>query len=141
MPHTWLRLPDFFVEEIEDLATVGLWIQPYRCDNGPSWVATEFNSLAFLFLRRGCKSFAFAQGLLNGHILHLKFDGAATLFVKVFGGARKCLGCCMEDSSGGNRDSSGSDDNGNSPFSDGDWGGSDSDNSLGARMKEEVDSD
>ncbi|KAE8786496.1 hypothetical protein D1007_39646 [Hordeum vulgare] len=83
-PCSWLRLLDFFTEEMEDLMPLGMWLQLDGYCNGPRWVATEFNTLGFLFMRSGWKSFALTQGLRDGHVLHFEFDGAATLFVKVF---------------------------------------------------------
>ncbi|KAE8770088.1 hypothetical protein D1007_58202 [Hordeum vulgare] len=81
----------------------------------------ELNSLGFLFLRRGWKLCALAQGLQEVHVLHFKFDDAAMLFVKVFGSAGGHVDYCME---GGRSNPSGTNDSGyNSSF-----GGSDGDN-------------
>ncbi|KAE8785256.1 heat shock cognate 70 kda protein 1 [Hordeum vulgare] len=121
---------------MEDFAPLDLWLQIDGCCNGPSWVVTEFNFLGFLFLRHGWKSFALAQGMRDGHILHLKFDRATTLFVMVFESVGGRVGCCTEDSSG----SSSTDDSGSNPFPDGGGGDSIFDSSLGACMKEEADS-
>ncbi|KAE8767029.1 hypothetical protein D1007_61659 [Hordeum vulgare] len=79
------ELLDSYTEEIEELAPEGMWLQPDDCCNGPTWVATEFNSLAFMFLGRGWKSSPLAQDLQEGHVLHSKFNGAATFSVKAFG--------------------------------------------------------
>ncbi|KAE8787814.1 heat shock cognate 70 kda protein 1 [Hordeum vulgare] len=86
---------------MEDLAPLGLWLQPNGCCNGLSWVAMEFNSLGFMFLRRGWKMFTLAQCLWDGHVLHFKFDWSAMFFVKVFVSADGRLDCCMEDRSDG----------------------------------------
>ncbi|KAE8798583.1 hypothetical protein D1007_26064 [Hordeum vulgare] len=101
-PRTLLRLLDFLTEGVEDLAPLCTWLQPHGCCNGPTWVATEFNSLDFLFLERGWKYFALSQGLQDGHVLHFKFDGAAILFVKAFGSAGARLDFYMESNSSGN---------------------------------------
>ena len=42
------------------------------------------NSVSFMSLGRGWKSFTLAQDLQEGHVLRLKFDGAASLFMKAF---------------------------------------------------------
>lgn len=68
----------------------------YGCYNKSSWVEVEVSPAGFVFLNRGWKSFARTHGFKEGHILHFKFDGAAALFVKVFGEAGGRLGCCME---------------------------------------------
>ncbi|KAE8776614.1 heat shock cognate 70 kda protein 1 [Hordeum vulgare] len=86
---------------MEELTPLGMWLRPDGCCNGPTWVAMEFNSLIFWFLRRGWKLIALTQGLQDGHVLHFKFDGAAALFMKAFGSTGGRLNCCMEDSSSG----------------------------------------
>ncbi|KAE8775811.1 heat shock cognate 70 kda protein 1 [Hordeum vulgare] len=85
---------------MEDITPLGLWLQPDGCCNRPSWVEMEFNSLGFLFLGCGWKSFSLAQGLWDGHVLHFKFYGVVTLFMKVFRSAGGRLDCCMEDKIG-----------------------------------------
>ncbi|KAE8817732.1 hypothetical protein D1007_04594 [Hordeum vulgare] len=60
-PRTWLRLPDYFMEDMEEHTPLALWLLPDSCCNGPSSVATEFNSLGFMSLGRWWKSFALVQ--------------------------------------------------------------------------------
>ncbi|KAE8782368.1 hypothetical protein D1007_44260 [Hordeum vulgare] len=105
-PRTWLRLPDSFAGETEELAPVGLWLQPDDCCNGPTSVAVEFHSLGFMFLGHGCKSFALDQGLQEGNVIHFKFYGATTRFVRAFRSTGDCLDCCMEGDNGGGTSSS-----------------------------------
>ncbi|KAE8797111.1 hypothetical protein D1007_27797 [Hordeum vulgare] len=126
---------------MEDLTPLGMWLQQDGCCIGPSWVAMEFNSLGFLSLRRGWKSFALAQGLRDGYVLHFKFYGATTLFVKVFGRAYGCLDYCMEDNCGGSSGPFGTDNSGNSSSSNSGEGDSDSDGSQGSYVKEEANPD
>ena len=83
-----------------DHAPSGLWVQADGCCNGPSWVATELTASGFMFLRQGWKSFALARGLKQGHILQFKYDGAATLFVKIFVLSGSRLECCVESEDG-----------------------------------------
>ncbi|KAE8779812.1 hypothetical protein D1007_47128 [Hordeum vulgare] len=91
----------------------------------------EFNSSGFMFLGRGWKSFALAQGLQEGHVLHFKLYGAAMLFEDAFGRASCRLDCCMEGDNSGSGNAS--DGNGNSP-SGGSRGNSDSNGSLCAHV-------
>ncbi|KAE8802910.1 hypothetical protein D1007_21264 [Hordeum vulgare] len=100
----------------------------------------EFNSLGFLFLRCGWKSFALAQGLQDGHVLHFKFDKAATPFLKFYGSVGGRLDSCMKDSSSRSSGPSGPEHSGSSSSSSRSRGDSDSDGSLGAHVKEEEDS-
>ncbi|KAE8789725.1 l-ascorbate oxidase-like protein [Hordeum vulgare] len=137
-PLTLLRLPDLFAEDMEDLVPLGLRLQPDGRCNRPSLVATDFNSLSFLFLRRGWKSFTLDQGLWDGHVLHFKLDRATTLFVKVFRSAGGRMDCSMKDRGGGPSDI---DDNGNNSSSDGSGGDTHCDGSVGACVKEEAESD
>ncbi|KAE8809215.1 hypothetical protein D1007_14260 [Hordeum vulgare] len=117
---------------MEELAPLGMWLQLDGCCNGPTWVATEFNSLGFLFLKREWKSFTLVQSLHDGHVLHFKFDESAMLFVKVFRSFSERLDCCMEDSSSGSSRPSGTDDSESGSSSGGCGGNIDPDGSLGA---------
>ncbi|KAE8774855.1 heat shock cognate 70 kda protein 1 [Hordeum vulgare] len=136
-PHTWLRLPYSFMKEMEEHAPLFSWMQPDDYCSRPSWVVTEFNSINFMFLKHGWKSFALAQGLWEGYVLHFKFDGATTLFKKVFGIVGGHLDCCLEsDSSSSKTSPSGTDVSGSSSFG-GSRGDSESDGSPGARVKEQ----
>ena len=49
-----------------------------------------------LFLARGWQTFAHARGLSRRCTLHFKFDGDATLYVRVFGEDGRRAGCCPE---------------------------------------------
>ena len=93
-----------------DHAPLGLWVQADGCCNGPSWVAVEFTPVGFMFLKQGWKSFALARGLKRGHVLQFKYDGAATLFVKIFGISGSRLECCAESEDGSDSSSSSEDD-------------------------------
>ncbi|KAE8770196.1 l-ascorbate oxidase-like protein [Hordeum vulgare] len=113
-PHTWLRLPDSVEEEMEEHTPLDMRLQPDDCANGPTWVVMELNSLGFMFLRRGWKSFDLGQGLQEGHFIHFNFDGVAKLFMKAFRNAGGRLGCCMEGDSCVRNNSSGNNDSSNS---------------------------
>jgi hypothetical protein len=121
-----------------DRVPLGLWVQADGYCNGPSWVATEFTPSGFMFLKRGWKSFALARGLKRGHVLQFKYDGAATLFVKIFGISDNRLECCTESEDGSYSGSSSEDDSdsGAAPS-----GGSGSDDSCPRVKSEDEDSD
>lgn len=99
---------------MEGKEPLGLWVQADGCCSGPSWVATEFTPAGFMFLKQGWKSFALARGLKRGHLLQFKYDGAATLFVKIFGACGARLGCCAESEDDSGSDSSDGSDSGSS---------------------------
>ncbi|KAE8821660.1 hypothetical protein D1007_00447 [Hordeum vulgare] len=113
---------------MEEHAPLVLWLQPYGCCNGPTWVSKEFNSLGLMFSGHGWKSFALSQGLEERHVLRFKFDEASTLFMKAFGSASGRAGCCMEGYSSGGSIPSDPDGSGSSS-SEGSGGDSDSDGS------------
>ena len=47
-------------------------------------------------LARGWQTFARARGLGRRYTLHFKYDGDATLYVRVFGEDGRLIGCCPE---------------------------------------------
>ena len=118
-PCAWLRLPDSFAMEMADRVLLGLWVRADDCYNSPTWVATEFTPTGFMFLKHGWKSFALACCLKKGQVLLFEYDGAAMLFMKIFGITGCRLKCCMEsdeiDSPGDVSPSDGSGSSGGSP--------------------------
>ena len=59
----------------------------------------ERRVLHHAYLTRGWQTFARARGLKGRSALHFKYDGLATLFVRVFGAGGLRVGCCQEDGS------------------------------------------
>lgn len=51
-------------------------------------------------LARGWQTFARARGLGRRCTLHFKYDGDATLYIRVFGEDGRRVGCCLEDDDG-----------------------------------------
>lgn len=95
-PSTWLLLPSSFAEELPETGPVGLRLQPDGCCNGSPWVEVEVFCIGHVFLTCGWQSFVRAHDLDGRRTLHLKYDGAATLFIRVFGKDGSRLGCCLE---------------------------------------------
>ena len=58
---------------------------------------------------RGWQTFACARGLSRRCTLHFKFDGNATLYMRVFGEDGRRAGCCPEDDDRGRGPSPGED--------------------------------
>ena len=54
-----------------------------------------------MLLTCGWQTFARARGLSRRCTLHFKFNGDATLYVRVFGEDGRCVGCCPEDDDDG----------------------------------------
>ena len=59
-------------------------LQVDSCLNGPSWVEVEYTIDEFTLLGRGWKAFARSCHLTRGQYLAFKYDGDATLSVKIF---------------------------------------------------------
>ena len=106
---TRLPLPCFLLGELPAGAPGGLWLQADGCCSQASWASLEFSAAGSLALARGWQTFACAHGLRRRCTLHFKFDGDATLYVRVFGEDGRRAGCCPEDDDRGREPSSGDD--------------------------------
>ena len=106
---TRLQLPRFLLGELPVGAPGGLWLQADGCCSRASWASLEVSAARILALTRGWQIFARAHGLSRRCTLHFKFDGDATLYVRVFGEDGRRAGCCPEDDDRGREPSSGDD--------------------------------
>ncbi|KAE8809408.1 l-ascorbate oxidase-like protein [Hordeum vulgare] len=77
-----------------------LWLQVHGCGNGAVPVVVEQPRPRLLFVGRGCKSFARAHNLSDGHVLHFKMMADNLLSVKIYGSSGVRLNFCEESSSG-----------------------------------------
>jgi hypothetical protein len=84
----------------EDIGPSGFWLQVEGCPNGPSWAMAERTTEGAMLLGPGWKSFSRARRLSRGQCLVFRYDGDATLSVKIFGVDGGRVECCMESSSG-----------------------------------------
>ena len=100
LPRSRLRLPDAFAELVAEKKPSGLWLQLDGCPNGPSWVEVGYPLPRAMDLEKGWKSFARSQDLGRGMHLMLRYDGKATVFVKIFGIFGERPKCCAESESG-----------------------------------------
>ena len=66
------------------------------------WVGIEVTAAGSMVLAYGWQVFARTRGLSGRCTLHFKYDGLATLFVRVFREDNRCAGCCPEDGNGNN---------------------------------------
>ena len=92
----WLQLPRFFADELSASGPGGLWLQAGGCCSRASWVVVEVSVAGNIALTRGWQTFARARGLGRRCTLHFKYDGDATLYVRVFGEDGPRAGCCPE---------------------------------------------
>src|SRR3954466_12911274 len=103
----------FLLGELPAGAPGGLWLQAEGCCSRSSWAALEVSANGGLALTHGWQAFARARGLGRRCTLHFRFDGDATLYVRVFGEDGRRAGCCPEE-----------DDRGRGPRPNGDGGDS-----------------
>ena len=106
---TRLQLPRFLLGELPAGAPGGLWLQADGCCSRASWASLEVSAAGSLALTRGWQTFARARGLSRRCTLHFKFDGDATLYVRVFGEDGRRAGCCPENDDRGRGSSPGDD--------------------------------
>ena len=106
---TRLQLPRFLLGELSAGAPGGLWLQADGCCSRASWASLEVSAAGSLALARGWQTFARARGLSRWYTLHFKFDGDATLYVRVFGEDGCRTGCFPEDDDRGREPSPGDD--------------------------------
>ena len=92
----WFQLPRFFAGELPADGPGGLWLQADSYCSRASWVAVEISVAWNVALAHGWQTFAHARGLGRRCTLHFKFDGDATLYVRVFGEDGRRAGCCPE---------------------------------------------
>ena len=97
---TWLQLPRSFAGELPAAGLDGFWLQADGCCSMASWVAVEVSAAGNAVLARDRRTFARARGLSRRCTLHFRYDGVATLYVRVFGEDGLRAGCCPEDSGG-----------------------------------------
>ena len=95
---TWLQHPHSFPGELPAGALDGLLLQADGCCSKASCVAVEVSSASNMALAHSWQTFTRACGLSVQCTLHFKYDGAATLFVRVFVEDGRRVGSCPEDS-------------------------------------------
>jgi len=96
----WLQLPLSFVGELPAAGLGGLWLQADGCCSRASWVTAEVSVSGNTAFARGWQTFACARGLGKLCTLHFRYDGDATLYVRVFGEDGHRVWCCPEESDG-----------------------------------------
>nr|XP_020167899.1 B3 domain-containing protein Os03g0212300-like [Aegilops tauschii subsp. strangulata] len=96
---TLLRLPRFFSGELPSSGLDGLWLQADGYCSRASWVGAEVAASGGVVLTRGWQTFARVRGLGERCTLHFKYNGLATLYVRVFREDGRRVECCSKDGS------------------------------------------
>nr|XP_040254094.1 B3 domain-containing protein Os03g0212300-like [Aegilops tauschii subsp. strangulata] len=94
LPRTWIRLPWSIAREIPPRGPVELWLQHDGCCGQASEAEVEVVESGDVFMTRGWGVIACACHPEGGHAIHFEYDGASTLFFRVFGEDGRRLGCC-----------------------------------------------
>ena len=92
----WLQLRRFFTGELPAAGPDGLWLQADDCCSWTSWVMVEISVAGNVALARGWQAFARERGLGRRCTVNFKYDGDATLYVRVFGEDGRRTRCCPE---------------------------------------------
>ncbi|KAE8818251.1 l-ascorbate oxidase-like protein [Hordeum vulgare] len=100
VPWGHLHLPRPFARAMEAAKTPVLSLRAYDFCHGVMQVHVEYPKRRSMLLGWGCKAFARAHSLDDGHILHFKLEEDNMLSVKFYGRSCVRLGCCEESSSG-----------------------------------------
>ncbi|KAE8775466.1 Heat shock cognate 70 kDa protein 1 [Hordeum vulgare] len=79
-----LQLPNFLAKAMPASGPWGLWLQADGCCSRASWVEVEVTPDGYVYLNRGWQTLARARGLKGRRHLLFKYDGEATLVVKIF---------------------------------------------------------
>ena len=93
-PDTWIRLPRFFASELPPRGPVELWLQYAGCHNLATRAEVEVVPPGDVFMTRGWGEVARACHAEGALAIHFEYDGAATLFFKVFNEEGERLECC-----------------------------------------------
>nr|XP_020180060.1 B3 domain-containing protein Os03g0212300-like [Aegilops tauschii subsp. strangulata] len=77
----------------------GFWLQADGCGSKALWVEFEVTATGKALLTCRWQSFARARDLRWRCTLHFRYDGTATLYVRIFGEDGPRVGCCPESDS------------------------------------------
>ncbi|KAE8771964.1 l-ascorbate oxidase-like protein [Hordeum vulgare] len=113
-PQGHLHFPRPFARAMEAAKPPVLWLQAHGFSHGAMQARVEYPKRHSMLLGRGCKAFARAHSLEDGHILCFKIAEVNILSIKFYGRTRVRLGCCEEGSSGTECPSSSDSDEGES---------------------------
>ena len=98
-PNTWIRLPRFFASELPPRGPVELLLRHAGCRSSATGAEDEVVPPGDVFMTQGWGEIARACCVEGALAIHFEYDGAATLFFKVFNEEGERLECCPEGSS------------------------------------------
>ena len=93
-PLTWIRLPRFFAKEIPPRGPTVLWLQHAGCRSQATAAEVEVVSPGKILMTHGWGEVTRACRAEGALTIHFDYDGASTLFFKVFDEEGRQLECC-----------------------------------------------
>ena len=83
-PRTWILFLQFFSAEMPPRAPLELWLQHVDCDAPATGAEVEVVSSGKIFMTRGWGQVARVCRAEGALAIHFEYDGASTMFFKVF---------------------------------------------------------
>ena len=93
-PSSWIRFPRFFSDMMPPRGPLELWLQHADCDAPATGGEVEAVSTSKIFMTRGWGEVARVCRTEGFLAIHFEYDGASTLFFKVFDAEGRRLECC-----------------------------------------------
>ena len=93
-PCTWIRFPQSFSTEMPPRGPLDLWLQHADCSAPATGAKIEAVPTGKIFMTRGWGEIARVCRARGALAIHFEYDGASTLFFKVFDAEGRRLECC-----------------------------------------------
>ena len=93
-PSSWIRFPRFFSDVMPPRGPLELWLQHADCNAPATGAEIEVVPTGKIFMTRGWGEVARVCRAEGALAIHFEYDGASTLFFKVFDAEGCRLECC-----------------------------------------------
>jgi len=93
-PQSWIRLPPFFASIIPQGELLELWLQHTGCSTLVTEAEVAVVAPGEVFMTRGWREIARVCRTRGAFAIHLDYEGAAVMFLKVFDAAGRRVECC-----------------------------------------------
>ena len=92
-PSSWIRFPRFFSDAMPPRGPLELWLQHADCDAPVTGAEVEAVSTGKIFMTRGWDEVVRVCRAKGALAIHFEYDGASTLYFKVFDAEGHRLEC------------------------------------------------
>ena len=96
-PSSWIRFSRFFSDVMPPRGPLELWLHHADCDAPANGAEIEAVPNGKIFMTRGWGEVAWVCRMEGALAIHFEYDGASTLFFKVFDAEGHRLECCSEE--------------------------------------------